>query len=290
MFIRTYAFALLLFLLPLAYCFTSEEIEIFQLQNDLIRKYGEEIDFYKLLKLPKMKSSSSREIVKNLRILSKKYHPDKNKKYKKLYERLNLATQILSNESKRKTYDYYLKNGFPDYNFSKGGFYFKRIQPKTWFLFLFVFIAASVIHYAILWIQNTSNKKRIKDFITNCKENDDTNGLGEKRLMFKQHEYDQGKEFLVRFGEVFLIEEDGTQTIISPDTVSPPTIYDCMFFGLPRWFWNISIGKFFVKKKEMPSKKKGRKVGKRVAKPTLKKEPKIYEVSDEEAEKIKKSK
>lgn len=235
-------------LLTLVYCFTTEEVEVFQLQQELVEKYGDEIDLYKFLKLPKSRGSNSKEIIKNLRKLSKKYHPDKNPKYKKLYERLSKATQILSNDYRRKTYDYYLKNGFPDYNFSRGGFIFKRVQPKTWFLLMFLYIVASGVHYALLRLQNTSNKRRIDGFIQQCKEQDDSRGLGEKRLMFKQHEGDEPKEIIVRYGDVYLVEEDGNESLISSDTITDPSVFDCMFFRIPVGIWNLTLGRFLPKK------------------------------------------
>ncbi|EDO15373.1 hypothetical protein Kpol_460p8 [Vanderwaltozyma polyspora DSM 70294] len=273
-----------LLLVSIGYCFTTGEVEIFQLQQELIKKYGEDMNFYKFLKLPKLKDSTSKEIVKNLKKLSKKYHPDKNKKYAKLYERLNIATTILSDDTRRKTYDYYLKNGFPDYDFSKGGFFFKRIQPKTWFILSFIYLASSLIHYSILWIQHNSSKKRIENFIKTCREQDDTNGLGERRVMFKQHAEDPGKEFLIKFGEVSLIEEDGTHTLISTNTLAEPTIYDCMFFRLPIWTWNVTLGRVFNKN---DTKQSGNKLGKKSSKqsPKPKKEPKIYEIRDDKEEK-----
>lgn len=240
------ALALVTILLAgLVYCFTPEEVEIFQLQQELTQKYGNDIDLYKFLKLPKLAHSSTREIVKNLRKLSRKYHPDKNSKYKKLYERLNKATEILSNHSRRKTYDYYLKNGFPDYNFSKGGFVFNRVQPKTWFILSFLYVAASVIHYALLKIQQNSNRRRVEDFVRQCKDQDDTNGLGEKRLLFKQHESDEPKEILLRLGDVYVVGPDGEESLISADDVADPTVFDCMFFKLPIFLWSKSFGKLF---------------------------------------------
>lgn len=234
-------------LIGYAIAFTPQEIEIFKLQKEIVQKYGNSknleggdsnMDFYKLLKLPKMRDSTSKEITKNLRKLAKKYHPDKNKKYRKLYERLSLATQILANDERRKQYDYYLKNGFPDYDFSKGGFFFNRVQPKTWVILGFVYIAVSVIHYVILRLTCTSNKRRIVGFINQCKEQDDTNGMGEKRLSFKQHEEDEPKELILRFGDVFIIEEDGSESLISPSTVNEPSVFDSMFFRLPIWILN----------------------------------------------------
>lgn len=246
-------FAVLL-LLTLVYCFSPEEVEVFQLQQELTKKYGDDIDFYKFLKLPKLRGSSSKEIVKNLRNLSKKYHPDKNRKYKVLYERLNKATQILSNDYRRKTYDYYLKNGFPDYNFSRGGFIFKRVQPKTWFLLLFLYTVASGVHYALLKLQSSSNKRRIDDFVKQCKEQDSTKGLGEKRLTFKQYEGDEPKEIVVRYGDVFLIEQDENESLISSETVTDPGMLDCMFFAVPLRIWNVTLGRL-MPKKDLPIEK-----------------------------------
>lgn len=224
----------LLLLCAVAWCFTPSEVEIFELHKELTDKYGGEIDFYKFLKLPKLKGSSSKEIAKNLRLLSKKYHPDKNSKYKKLYSRLNAATKILTNDSTRKTYDYYLKHGFPDYDFHKGGFFFRRVQPKAWFLLLFVYTAASVIHYVLLKIHAQGQRKRVEFFINQVKEQDDTRGLGEKKLAFKQHDADEPKTIVIRYGDVFVLEADGEESLISPDTIKEPGMFDCLFFKLPR--------------------------------------------------------
>ena len=173
---------LILGFVSFVYAFTTIETEIFQLQNEISTKYGSEMNFYKFLKLPKLQQSNSKEITKNLRKLSKKYHPDKNPKYRKLYERLNLATQILSNSSNRKIYDYYLLNGFPNYDFHKGGFYFTRVKPKTWFVLAFIWIVINIGQYIISIIQYRSQRSRIENFIDQCKQQDNTNGLGVKQL------------------------------------------------------------------------------------------------------------
>ncbi|CCH62996.1 hypothetical protein TBLA_0I03430 [Henningerozyma blattae CBS 6284] len=246
----------LLFIISLVFAFTTEEIEIFRLQKEVAKKYGKDMDFYKFLKLSKMKDSTSKEISKNLRKLSKKYHPDKNKKYRKLYERLNLATQILADDTRRKTYDYYLKNGFPDYDFSKGGFFFRRVQPKTYVLFMFIYLAASVIHYGIMVIQAKGNTRRINEFIESCKEQDDTSGLGEKYLLYKTSADDPGKQVQIRFGDVFIIEADGSRALVTPDSIPAPQVKDCMFFTFPYWMWYITIGRFF------DTAKYGKKLGK----------------------------
>ncbi|QHS73074.1 Erj5p [Saccharomyces paradoxus] len=231
-------------LLSLSYAFTTIETEIFQLQNEISTKYGPDMNFYKFLKLPKLQKSSTKEITKNLRKLSKKYHPDKNPKYRKLYERLNLATQILSNGSNRKIYDYYLQNGFPNYDFHKGGFYFTRVKPKTWFILAFIWIIINIGQYIISVIQYRSQRSRIESFISQCKQQDDTNGLGVKELTFKQHEEDEGKNLVVRFSDVYVVEPDGNETLISPDTLNKPSIKNCLFWKIPASIWNGTLGRF----------------------------------------------
>lgn len=253
-------------LLPLlAWAFTTEEIEIFKLQNEVTSKYGAEMNFYKLLKLPKMQSSTSREITKNLRRLAKKYHPDKNRKYKQLYERLNLATQILADDTRRKTYDYYLKHGFPDYDFNKGGFFFRRVQPKTYLILMFIYLATSIIHYGVMVLQTKGNKNRINDFIFQCKEQDNTNGLGEKYMIFQRSADDPGQQICIKFGDVYVVETDGSKSLVTPDSIPNAKISDCMFFTLPFWVWKKTIGRFF-------DKSGGVKLGNKPAKKTSKKD------------------
>ncbi|CAI4061137.1 Erj5p SKDI_06G1120 [Saccharomyces kudriavzevii IFO 1802] len=269
-------------LVSLVYAFTTIETEIFQLQNEISTKYGPEMDFYKFLKLDKLQKSSTKEITKNLRKLSKKYHPDKNPKYRKLYERLNLATQILSNSSNRKIYDYYLQNGFPNYDFHKGGFYFTRVKPKTWFILAFIWIIINIAQYIVSIIQYRSQRSRIENFISQCKQQDDSNGLGVKRLTFKQHEEDKGKDLVVKFSDVYVIEPDGNETLISPDTLDKPSIKSCLFWRIPTSIWNITLGRFFsttaeeeitkdIKKNDGDQVKKGNKVKKNSVKKSQKK-------------------
>lgn len=245
----------LLLICAIGFCFTNSEVEIFQLQEELVKKYGPDIDFYRFLKLPKLQSSSAKEITKNFRSLSKKYHPDKNKNFKKLYSRLNIATQVLTNENARKTYDYYLKHGFPDYDFGKGGFFFRRVQPRTWFILMFVYTAASLIHYVLLKVQAQSQRKRIQFFIDQAKSQDDTHGLGEKKLAFQQHAEDEPKEISVRYGDVYLRENEDAETLISPDTVPEPSALDTLFFKLP-WTLIRPFFKLFLGGQELQNQEK----------------------------------
>lgn len=248
----------LLLICTIGYCFTSAEVEIFQLQQELAKKYGSDIDFYKFLKLPNLQGSTAKEITKNFRKLSKKYHPDKNSKFKKLYGRLNIATQVLSNENTRQTYDYYLKHGFPDYDFSKGGFFFKRVQPKTWFVLFFVYISASIIHYVLLKTQAQGQRKRIQFFIDQVKSQDDSHGLGEKNLTFQQYAEDEPKQITVRYGDVFLKEEEDVETPISVDTIPEPSVLETLFFRLPWILIKPCVKPFLNDKRQEKQEKQGK--------------------------------
>lgn len=254
---------LLIGLISLALAFTPEEVQIFQLQQEVKNKYGDKVDLYKLLKLPKLRESTSQDIRKNFRKLSKKYHPDKNKNYKKVYELINLATKILSDDSQRKTYDYYLKNGFPKYDFKKGGFYFSRVQPKTWFILAFIYVACGLIHYVLLKLQNDANKTRIERFLREVRAQDDTNGLGEKRLLFRQSIEDEGKEIIVRLGDVFAVQPDGSEAQITTEGLKNPGLADSALVSLPLWFWKKTLGRLASgkndSKKSAPSTDKGTK-------------------------------
>lgn len=217
--------------------FTNEEMDMFKLQKYLTDKYGPDMDLYQFLKLPDGSRSSTKQVTKHLRKLARKFHPDKNPKYRKLYQRLNMATQIITNHSLRKSYDYYLEHGFPDYDYQKGGFYFNRLKPHTWILLAFVVTVTSVIQYALLKIQYKSKVKRINTFISQCKQQDDTHGLGTKNLIFKQSEDDNGKELVIKFGDVFLKEDDGVESLISADTIEVPSAFDCYIFTIPRYIY-----------------------------------------------------
>ena len=247
-------------LVSVAYAFKTSEIEIFQLQQELEKKYGSNIDFYKFLKLPDGKKSTSKQITKNLRKLARKYHPDKNRKYKKLYARLNLATNILADDSRREIYDYYLKNGFPDYDFNKGGFFFKRVQPKTWFILSFIFLVVSFMHFVVLKIQYNSSKRRIENFISMCKEQDPSKGMGETRLVFKQSEDDEGKNLLLKYGDVYVIEPDGTESLVTTETLQQPSVSDTILIRAPKWVWSVTLGRF-TSRGTVQQEKKGRKLG-----------------------------
>ena len=69
-------------------------------------KFSVPDDYYGLLEVPR--SSSTADIKKNYRKLSKKYHPDKNPGDEEAadhYKNINRAYEVLANEEKRQMFD-----------------------------------------------------------------------------------------------------------------------------------------------------------------------------------------
>lgn len=219
----------------IAYAYTKEEIEMFQFQMELNKKYGKDMNIYKFLKLdnidPNYKNINNKQIIKQVRKLSAKYHPDKNKKYIKLYQRINIAKDILLNHESRKNYDYYLNSsrGFPKYDFIKGGFYHSlkdKLQLNGILLLLFVLMVICPFFH-ILYLKSTILGKRMKmnQFIDAIiEQHDDTNGLGVKYLKFdtsEKQDESQIDELCIKFGKVYSVEKDGKEILMDPNVLIP---------------------------------------------------------------------
>lgn len=219
----------------IAYAYTKEEIEMFQFQTELNKKYGSDMNIYKFLKLDKIDSNykniNNKQIIKQVRKLSAKYHPDKNKKYIKLYQRINIAKDILLNHESRKNYDYYLNSsrGFPKYDFMKGGFYHSlagRMQLNGILLLLFVLTVVCPFFH-VLYLKSTIIGKRMKmnQFIDAIiEQHDDTKGLGVKYLKFdtsEKQDESQIDELCIKFGKVYSVEKDGKEVLMDPSVLIP---------------------------------------------------------------------
>ena len=85
------------------------------------------MDYYEILNIPQ--NASPKDIRKNYLLLSKKYHPDKNKGSKQsedLFKQISEAYTILSDPQKRLYYD--LTTSDQNYSFT--------FMPKLSFIFL----------------------------------------------------------------------------------------------------------------------------------------------------------
>lgn len=236
----------LIALLTVSYCYTTDEVEIFHFQLELAKKYGSKMNIYKFLKLTDIdgqkfdsKKLTRKEIIKQVRKLSTKYHPDKNKKYLKLYERINVAKEILLNEESKKTYDYYLNSarGFPKYDFKKGGFFHSLEGKKQLngmyllgFLFMIIF---PVLHFVYLKSDLVGRRMKLQTFVESILEqHDDTNGVGIKNLNFdtsKAQDGSQVDELKIKFGQVYSVEKSGEEILMDPDVLIQGITWRCVF-------------------------------------------------------------
>lgn len=229
---------------------SSEDLEIFHLQQDLVREYGPSATFYTFFELEDGEKSTFKQIARQFRKLSQKYHPDKakrgvsKKKANKRFERLNLINNILKTD-KRKRYDYFLDKGFPKY--STAGWIYAKFKPGIVFTIIFLSVLISVAHFVILKIQAGQNRKRIASLIADVKAfaqqqvAGNEMALGEQRKV--KHEGLQ-KTFLVRIDGVFLCDDENENLLerVDPAAIKDPTWRDFLFV---RWFaaaWNKVLG------------------------------------------------
>jgi len=72
--------------------------------------HGQEVDdddYYAIMELPNKDDSTDKEIKKQFRLLSKKFHPDHNPsdEAKEKYKKIQRAHDVLSDRKKRRVYD-----------------------------------------------------------------------------------------------------------------------------------------------------------------------------------------
>jgi len=133
-----------------------------------------EYDCYKILGLDYAAKPSTKEITKNFRSLSRRWHPDKNKKKnaKERFVKIKKAHEILSNKENRKEYDYFRDR--PDEYFKKyGSSVIWSYAPKSdaRFILFVLFILVSLFTYAAQYqrwktIANHIVKAAVEDWST----------------------------------------------------------------------------------------------------------------------------
>ncbi|ODV86026.1 hypothetical protein CANARDRAFT_190904, partial [[Candida] arabinofermentans NRRL YB-2248] len=214
------------FILPtLLAAWTSEDIEIFKLQKDIIEETKDEkMNFYKYLSLPKTTKSNYDEITKAYKKLSRKYHPDKirnvdnlplakfnklKKKAEERFQRLSLIGTILRSEKKEK-YDYYYKTGFP--KLKDNEFKFIKFKPSLFLTLSTIFILVSIIHYILLKLQNSQEIKRVNSLIETLKYKaskiQTTSQQQQQQILQDKKVIHLDKFFIVKFdGSCYLIDK-----------------------------------------------------------------------------------
>ncbi|OVF10705.1 hypothetical protein A9F13_01g01089 [Clavispora lusitaniae] len=235
---------------------SSEDYEIFSL-NDKVRKdLGPDTTFYSWLGLPKGPKSTKEEIVKAYRKLSRKNHPDKlrgksykhKKKVEERFQRLSAVGNILKNESLKKRYDYFYRNGFPTL---KGTDYlYSRFRPGIFVTLFVVFAVVSSFQYISLRISRRQDFKRISTIVDDIRLQAWGNSLvppsdGSARKVVSPN----GKEFLVSaVGDVSLVDrdEDGNEFLSPLDANAidvNPGFKESYFYLFPCYLWNSTLGR-----------------------------------------------
>lgn len=205
--------------------FSAEDEEIFKVNFELQKKFGKDFNFYKFLDIPQ--KADFKQISKQIKKLSVKWHPDKakGKKNKKLanekFQYLSVVGNILKSGQLKERYDFYLKNGFPVYKNNR--FLFEKFKPSLLFVVLFLYLIVEFSRFFIIKIQVNSNKKKLQnliDEITKLATEQNPDPLAEKRLKIEG----LNKWFLVRIDGVFETDPEGeilyklsTNEFVEPD-------------------------------------------------------------------------
>lgn len=246
--------------------FSNVDQEIFKVNHELKADLGEGIDFYQWLNLPKKAKSSYDEITRAYKKLSVKLHPDKfyqkNKskyplrKFKKLeklnnerYQRLSIIGEILRSDRKQR-YDFYLSQGFPKWNGQN--FLYSKFKPGLILTCLLVFVIVGVLHYILISLQRSQERKRVESLKLDLKKSAWPNGyppldFSDRKLTSPQLD----KVFLVKGdGSIYWIEQDdkgndiGLHLVDSTD-IQDVTFRDSLFYKAPVSFWNLTVAKMF---------------------------------------------
>jgi len=123
-------------------------------------------DYYKILEVDK--ECGKEDIKKSYRKMALKYHPDKNNGDDSKFKELSEAYEILSDENKRRQYDYNCSHGV---NYSAFGHQF--MDPEDLFKEIFknsdmdMMMSGSTIHQNNVSFDNIMNRFLSPDFVFN---------------------------------------------------------------------------------------------------------------------------
>ncbi|KAH3667484.1 hypothetical protein OGAPHI_003133 [Ogataea philodendri] len=174
-------FVLSLFSVAVFAAWSSEDLEIFKLQNELVEDSRKQTDFYEYLGVENGPKASYDEINKAYKRMSRKLHPDKvrrkdgvsEKKFKRIkrkaeerFQRLSLIGSILRGD-RRERYDYYLKRGFPAYTGTN--YVFSKFRPGVVASVGVVVVLFSIVHYLMLKMNAQQQRRRVEKLIEDLK-------------------------------------------------------------------------------------------------------------------------
>ncbi|GFS50477.1 dnaJ homolog subfamily C member 1 [Nephila pilipes] len=149
---------LILCFLHVGNCWTTEDLELFDLVESTPR------NFYDILGVDEKASAS--DIRKAYRKISTLLHPDKNKSpnAEEEFRQVAAVADVLRNEERRKTYDLILKMGLPDWRAPI--YYYRRVRNMGLAeLIIFLFCLATLGQYIFAWSSYLEKKYEIEEVV-----------------------------------------------------------------------------------------------------------------------------
>ncbi|BEJ11901.1 hypothetical protein CspHIS471_0203610 [Cutaneotrichosporon sp. HIS471] len=202
--------------------FDSLDHEVFDLVAALESTEGKGTSFYSFLGVEP--SATNTQISKAYRKRSLELHPDKNPGVANIQERfarLGVVAQILRDSTKRERYNFYYKNGVPTW---KGfGYAYSRWRPGLGFVFVFLTLLTSGLHYVVLRMNHARDTRRVTYF-TAAARKAASGAKGRRKVRVPMVEGATGGESLelVVDGEAVLLPHaDGTSTPLSSIAPEP---------------------------------------------------------------------
>ncbi|CCH42121.1 Chaperone protein [Wickerhamomyces ciferrii] len=257
-----------------------EDQEIFKIHHELQKDYPG-TNFYEFFQLKQGPKSNWKEINRQFKKLSVKFHPDKVKggsKTKKLalknYERLSVIANILKGSGKER-YDFFLKQGFPKYKNNQ--FLYERFKPGMIFTGVFLYLIIGIGHYVILKISTNQQKQRVETLLEQLKGyaiQQSSNGIITEPRKYKLENYEL--PFLVRIDGVFIIQDEDNQVLtrITTDDILTPRVQDSLLIKAPLWCWNQTFGRISSLKYEIKPQQVENHTEEPIQEPKKKKKPK----------------
>lgn len=223
--------------------FSPTQLEIlnlhYKIQPKDIKTKNDVRTFYSILSVKP--SVTENELESAYRKLSRKWHPDKfiraeakeRRRAERKFETLSLVISILRDVERRKSYDYFVKNGFPVWDDKKAKYIFKnRYKPNLAFVLLFLAVLTSIGQIILLKLNRAQKNKRVEQILRDVRWKADhmtQKDLNSNKIMELPDDYELNADFssysvddkLVTYcGKVFIVKPDRSVLLYNDDSIN----------------------------------------------------------------------